>query len=84
MTIQDLFVIIPEIKAYKRGIIAEAKKRAKKRLGGQMYSTKYSQGESKEEYDETLRDETLLELCEILREIADTIKRKTLNKEVIK
>ena len=83
MTSKQMMYDLPELMKYK-SIIREAKKRAKKRLGGQMYSTKYPHGESKEDYDETLRDETRLELCEILRELADTIEYNTFYKEVRK
>lgn len=83
MTYKQILYYLPELAKYKN-IVKEANKRAKRRLGGQMYSTKYPQGESKEEYDETLRDETRLELCEILRELADTIEYNTFYKEVRK
>lgn len=83
MTYKQILYYLPELAKYKN-IVKEANKRAKRRLGGQMYSTKYPQGESKEEYDETLKDETRLELCEILRELADTIEYNTFYKEVRK
>lgn len=71
--------VLPELKDYK-GFVKQARETAKKRLGGQMYSTRHPAGESKEDYDETLRDETRLEIAYKLREIADTVERNTINR----
>lgn len=70
---------IPEIQDYKN-FVKLARKTAKKRLGGQMLATKNPQGESKEEYDLTLKDETRLEVAFLLRELAERIEQNTLRK----
>lgn len=71
----SLFDDIPEARFFG-AVWQSAAKRAKKRLPFQL------NGESKEEYDENLRDETRLEFVEALRLIADDIERKTLARQI--
>lgn len=72
----DLFDDFPEARFYK-GIWKLARKRAKATLPCQII------GESKEEYDQNLRDETRLELVSILRTIADDVEAKTLARQTL-
>lgn len=65
---------IPEARFFE-SVWKLARKRAKATLPFQM------EGESKEEYDINLRDETRLELSNLLRTIADDIEAKTLARQ---
>ena len=71
----NLFDDIPEARFFG-AVWKSAAKRAKKRLPYQLT------GESKEEYDENLRDETRLEFVYALRIIADDIEQKTLARQI--
>lgn len=71
----SLFEDIPEARFWG-AVWKTAAQRAKKRLPFQL------SGETKEEYDENLRDETRLEFVEALRLIADDIERKTLARQI--
>lgn len=70
----NLFDDIPEARFWE-SVIASARKNAKKRTPYQL------QGESKEEFDEVLRDNVRLEFCHLLRLIADDIEQKTLARQ---
>ncbi len=78
---RKLIEAIPELLIYRKGIISEAQKRARQRLGGQMTLGKWEKGEEKEQYDIDLRDETRLEFVFMLRELACVIEYNTLHKD---
>ena len=71
----SLFDDIPEARFWGE-VWKGAQQRAKKRLPYQL------KGETKEEYDENLRDETRLEFVYALRLIADDIEKKTLARQI--
>ena len=75
-----LIDIIPEIRDYKN-LLKQARKTAKKRLGGQMTRPQNEQTEPLEEYRLALQDETKLEVAFMLREFAEKIERNTLKKK---
>lgn len=70
----SLFDDIPEARFWE-SVLEVARKRAKQTTPYQL------SGESKEEYDEFLRDNTRLEFAHCLRVIADDIERKTLARQ---
>lgn len=71
----SLFDDIPEARFFG-AVWQVAAKRAKQRLPYQLH------GETKEEYDENLRDETRLEFAYALRIIAADIENKTLARQI--
>ena len=75
-----LIDVIPEIRDYKN-LLKQARKTAKKRLGGQMTRPQNEQTEPLEEYRLSLKDETKLEVAFMLRELAEKIERNTLKKK---
>ena len=75
-----LIDVIPEIRDYKN-LLKQARKTAKKRLGGQMTRPQNEQTEPLEEYRLALKDETKLEVAFMLRELTEKIERNTLKKK---
>lgn len=70
----SLFDDIPEARFWGN-VLESARKNAKKSTPYQLL------GESKEDYDETLRDNVRLEFAHLLRCIADDIEQKTLARQ---
>lgn len=70
----ELFDDIPELRFWTK-IIASSKKIAKQRLPHAL------SGQSIEDYQEELKDETTLEIAYMLRKIADSLETKALKRQ---